>query len=74
MGKLKKKIPPRLLITNEKQKVYPTRIWILLHFYSVVCQDMILMEDVLVIPNLWRKIFVFLTGKYYIFRCVALVI
>lgn len=55
MGKLKKKIPPRLLITNEKQKLYPTRIWILLHFYSVVCQDMILMEDVLVILTYGEK-------------------
>lgn len=55
MGKLKKKIPPRLLITDEKQKVYPTRIWILLHFYSVVCQDMILMEDVLVILTYGEK-------------------
>lgn len=55
MGKLKK-IPPRLLITiKKKKKVYLTRIWILLSFYSVVWQDMILMEDVLVIPNLWRE-------------------
>ena len=38
-----------------KKKVYPTRIWILLSFYSVVCQDVILMEDVLVIPNLMER-------------------